>query len=201
MIAIIDYGAGNIFSVKNAFDYLGYECKLTSSENEIKKADGIILPGVGAFPAAMNMLNESGLVPLIHEQTKIKPFLGICLGMQLIFEKGYEFEECDGLGLISGAVKKIKRTDMPIPHMGWNALTIQNECPLFKGLPENPYVYFVHSYAAECNDDNVAAYCDYGGKVIAMVQDNKYVFGAQFHPEKSGEVGLQILRNFAELTK
>ena len=199
MIAIIDYGAGNIFSVKNAFDYLGYECKLTNSEREIKKADRIILPGVGAFPAAMNMLNNSGLVPLIHEQTKIKPFLGICLGMQLIFEKGYEFEECDGLGLIPGAVKKIERTDMPIPHMGWNELKIQNECPLFKGLPENPYVYFVHSYAAECNDNNVAAYCDYGGKVTAMVQDNKYVFGAQFHPEKSGEVGLQILRNFAEL--
>lgn len=199
MIAIIDYGAGNIFSVKNAFDYLGYECKLTNSEDEIKKADRIILPGVGAFPAAMNMLNNSGLVPLIHEQTKIKPFLGICLGMQLIFEKGYEFEECDGLGLIPGAVKKIERTDMPIPHMGWNELKIQNECPLFKGLPENPYVYFVHSFAAECNDDNIAAYCDYGGKVTAMVQDNKYVFGAQFHPEKSGEVGLQILRNFAEL--
>ncbi len=199
MIAIIDYGAGNIFSVKNAFDYLGYECKLTNSVEEIKKADRIILPGVGAFPAAMNMLNNSGLVPLIHEQTKIKPFLGICLGMQLIFEKGYEFEECDGLGLISGAVKKIERTDMPIPHMGWNELKIQNDCPLFKGLPKNPYVYFVHSYAAECKDDNVAAYCDYGGKVTAMVQDNKYVFGAQFHPEKSGEVGLQILRNFAEL--
>ena len=127
MIAIIDYGAGNIFSVKNAFDYLGYECKLTNSEEEIKKADRIILPGVGAFPAAMNMLNNSGLVPLIHEQTKIKPFLGICLGMQLIFEKGYEFEECDGLGLIPGAVKKIERTDMPIPHMGWNELKIQNE--------------------------------------------------------------------------
>lgn len=199
MIAIIDYGAGNIFSVKNAFDYLGYECKLTNSVEEIKKADRIILPGVGAFPAAMNMLNNSGLVPLIHEQTKIKPFLGICLGMQLIFEKGYEFEECDGLGLISGAVKKIERTNMPIPHMGWNELKIQNDCPLFKGLPKNPYVYFVHSYAAECNDNNVAAYCDYGGKVTAMVQDNKYVFGAQFHPEKSGEVGLQILRNFAEL--
>lgn len=199
MIAIIDYGAGNIFSVKNAFDYLGYECKLTNSVEEIKKADRIILPGVGAFPAAMNMLNNSGLVPLIHEQTKIKPFLGICLGMQLIFEKGYEFEECDGLGLISGAVKKIERTNMPIPHMGWNELKIQNDCPLFKGLPKNPYVYFVHSYAAECKDDNVAAYCDYGGKVTAMVQDNKYVFGAQFHPEKSGEVGLQILRNFAEL--
>ncbi len=201
MIAIIDYGAGNIFSVKNAFDYLGYDCELTNSEDKIKKADGIILPGVGAFPAAMKMLNDTGLVPLIHEQTKIKPFLGICLGMQLIFEKGYEFEECDGLGLIPGSVRKIERTDMPIPHMGWNELKMQNNCPLFKNLPENPYVYFVHSYAAECNDNNVAAYCDYGGKITAMVQDNNYVFGAQFHPEKSGEVGLQILRNFAELTK
>ena len=201
MIAIIDYGAGNIFSVKNAFDYLGYECKLTKSEDEIKKADRIILPGVGAFPAAMNMLNESGLVPLIREQTKIKPFLGICLGMQLIFDKGYEFEETDGLGLIHGTVEKMERTDLVIPHMGWNELIIRNDCPLFKGLPENPYVYFVHSYAAKCDDKNVAAYCDYGGKVTAMVHDGKYVFGAQFHPEKSGEVGLQILRNFAELTK
>lgn len=199
MIAIIDYGAGNIFSVKNAFDYLGYECKLTKSEDEIKKADRIILPGVGAFPAAMNMLNESGLVPLIREQTKIKPFLGICLGMQLIFDKGYEFEETDGLGLIHGTVEKMERTDLVIPHMGWNELIIQNDCPLFKGLPQNPYVYFVHSYAAKCDDKNVAAYCDYGGKVTAMVHDGKYVFGAQFHPEKSGEVGLQILRNFAEL--
>ena len=201
MIAIIDYGAGNIFSVKNAFDYLGYECKLTKSEDEIKKADRIILPGVGAFPAAMNMLNESGLVPLIREQTKIKPFLGICLGMQLIFDKGYEFEETDGLGLIHGTVEKMERTDLVIPHMGWNELIIQNDCPLFKGLPQNPYVYFVHSYAAKCDDKNVAAYCDYGGKVTAMVHDGKYAFGAQFHPEKSGEVGLQILRNFAELTK
>ena len=201
MIAIIDYGAGNIFSVKNAFDYLGYECKLTKSEDEIKKADRIILPGVGAFPAAMNMLNESGLVPLIREQTQIKPFLGICLGMQLIFDKGYEFEETDGLGLIHGTVEKMERTDLVIPHMGWNELIIQNDCPLFKGLPQNPYVYFVHSYAAKCDDKNVAAYCDYGGKVTAMVHDGKYVFGAQFHPEKSGEVGLQILRNFAELTK
>ena len=201
MIAIIDYGAGNIFSVKNAFDYLGYECKLTKSEDEIKKADRIILPGVGAFPAAMSMLNESGLVPLIREQTKIKPFLGICLGMQLIFDKGYEFEETDGLGLIHGTVEKMERTDLVIPHMGWNELIIQNDCPLFKGLPQNPYVYFVHSYAAKCDDKNVAAYCDYGGKVTAMVHDGKYVFGAQFHPEKSGEVGLQILRNFAELTK
>lgn len=201
MIAIIDYGAGNIFSVKNAFDYLGYECKLTKSEDEIKKADRIILPGVGAFPAAMSMLNESRLVPLIREQTKIKPFLGICLGMQLIFDKGYEFEETDGLGLIHGTVEKMERTDLVIPHMGWNELIIQNDCPLFKGLPQNPYVYFVHSYAAKCDDKNVAAYCDYGGKVTAMVHDGKYVFGAQFHPEKSGEVGLQILRNFAELTK
>ncbi len=201
MIAIIDYGAGNIFSVKNAFDYLGYECKLTKSEDEIRKADAIILPGVGAFPAAMNMLNESGFVQLIREQSEIKPFLGICLGMQLIFEKGYEFEECDGLGLISGSVKKIERKDLSVPHMGWNELVIQNDCPLFNGLPENPYVYFVHSYAAECDDKNIAAYCDYGGKVTSLVYDGKYVFGAQFHPEKSGEVGLKILRNFAELTK
>ncbi|MBP1560837.1 MAG: imidazole glycerol phosphate synthase subunit HisH [Oscillospiraceae bacterium] len=201
MIAIIDYGAGNIFSVKNALDYLGYESVLTKSADEIKRADAIILPGVGAFPWAMKMLNESGFVPLIREQTKIKPFLGICLGMQLIFDKGYEFEETEGLGLIGGTVEKLEREDMIIPHMGWNELVIQNDCPLLKGLPENPYVYFVHSFAAKCDDKNISAYCDYGGKVTALVHDGKNVFGAQFHPEKSGEVGLQILRNFAELSK
>ncbi len=201
MIAIVDYGAGNIFSVKNALDYLGICSVLTSNAQEIINADAVILPGVGAFPWAMKKLEESGLVAVVKEQAQVKPFLGICLGMQLIFEKGYEFEETEGLGLIKGCVKKIERENMIIPHMGWNCLEINNECPLLQNLPENPYVYFVHSYAAECDDSDVAAYCDYGGKVTSMVYDGRYVYGAQFHPEKSGETGLRILKNFAALVK
>lgn len=199
MVAIIDYGAGNIFSVKNALDYLGVECKLTSDEKEIRSADEIILPGVGAFPWAMKMLWDSGLVNVIREESKKKPFLGICLGMQLIFEKGYEFEETEGLGLIGGSVKKIEREKLNIPHMGWNELVIAKDCPLLNGLPEKPYVYFVHSYAAECDDESISAYCDYGGKITALVHDGAYVYGAQFHPEKSGAVGLKMLENFASL--
>lgn len=201
MIAIVDYGAGNIFSVKNALDYLGIPSMLTAKAEDISNADEIILPGVGAFPWAMKKLSESGLVDVIKNQAREKPFLGICLGMQLIFDKGYEFEETEGLGLIKGSVKKIERENMIIPHMGWNCLEINNECPILNGLPENPYVYFVHSYVAECSDSDVAAYCDYGGKITSLVYDGKFVYGAQFHPEKSGETGLQILRNFAGLVK
>ena len=201
MIAVIDYGAGNIFSVKNALDHLGLESELTNSAEKIKSADGIILPGVGAFPEAMKMLQKSGLIDTIKEEAKKKPFLGICLGMQLLFEKGYEFEECDGLGLIGGSVVKMEEPDLIIPHMGWNKLEMLNSCPLLNGLPEESYVYFVHSYKAQCDDSNIAAYSEYGGRVPALVTDGKTVFGAQFHPEKSGDVGLQILRNFGGLMK
>lgn len=199
MIAIVDYGAGNIFSVKNALDYIGVENKLTADAKDLVNADRIILPGVGAFPWAMKMLNSSGLVDVIREQAKVKPFLGICLGMQLIFDKGYEFEETDGLGLIKGTVKKIERDDLSIPHMGWNSLIVNNECPLLDGHSQDEYVYFVHSYAAVCDDKDVAAYCDYGGKITALVYDGKYVYGSQFHPEKSGAAGLKMLKNFSEL--
>lgn len=199
MIAIIDYGAGNIFSVKNALDYLGLESRLVSDSDSIKNADAVILPGVGAFPAAMKMLENSGLIATIKEQAKIKPFLGICLGMQLIFEKGYEFEECDGLGLIKGSVRKMESENLIIPHMGWNKLEVLNDCKLLDGLGDNEYVYFVHSYKAECDDEDISAYCEYGGRVPALVHDGKYVYGAQFHPEKSGETGLKILKNFGGL--
>lgn len=199
MIAIIDYGAGNIFSVKNALDYLGIENMLTSAPKAIENADEIILPGVGAFPWAMKKLNESGLVPLIKEQAKIKPFLGICLGMQLIFDKSYEFGETEGLGLISGNVKKLERENLSVPHMGWNSLIYNQECPILKDIDEGEYVYFVHSFAAECGNNSVAAYCDYGGKVTALVHDGNYVYGTQFHPEKSGKTGLKMLKNFSGL--
>ncbi|MCI7768487.1 MAG: imidazole glycerol phosphate synthase subunit HisH [Oscillospiraceae bacterium] len=200
MIAIVDYGAGNIFSVKNAMDYLGLPAELTAKPEDIRNADGIILPGVGAFPWAMNMLTQSGLVDVIKEEAVIKPFLGICLGMQLIFSKGYEFEETSGLGLIDGEVKLMTPENLSIPHIGWNKLDINRECPLLNGLGDDEYVYFVHSYAAKCSDEDVAAYCEYGNKVTALVNRGT-VYGAQFHPEKSGKTGLKILRNFAELIK
>lgn len=199
MIAIVDYGAGNIFSVKNALDYLGLDCKLTSDKDEIKAADAVILPGVGAFPAAMAMLEKSGLIDTIKEEAAKKPLLGICLGMQMLFEKGYEFEECDGLGLIKGSVRYMDEPDLIIPHMGWNKLEKLNDCPLLENIGDDEYVYFVHSYKAECADENIAAYSEYGGRVPALVFDGKFVYGAQFHPEKSGDTGLKILNNFGKL--
>ena len=199
MIAIVDYGAGNIFSVKNALDYLGLENELTDSVQSISAADKIILPGVGAFPSAMKMLAQKGLVSVLQEEAAKKPLLGICLGMQMLLEKSFEFEECNGLGLIPGTVDRIDAPGLIIPHMGWNKLEMGIDCPLLNGLVDDAYVYFVHSYAARCEEYHLAAWVEYGGKVPAMVYDGKNVFGAQFHPEKSGEVGLQILRNFGNL--
>ena len=201
MIAIVDYGAGNIFSVKNAFDHLGIESKLTDKKEDLIAADEIILPGVGAFPWAINMLEKSGLVDTIKEQAQGKPFLGICLGMQLLFEKSFEFEECEGLGLIKGYVDKMTEPGLVIPHMGWNKLEYNHSCCLFDGLGEEEFVYFVHSYKAFCNDDDLYAYSEYGSEVPAVVGDGKFVFGCQFHPEKSGETGLKILKNFADMAK
>lgn len=196
MTAIIDYGAGNLFSVKNALDYLGIENKVTKKAEDLRAADRLILPGVGAFPDAMRMLGESGLVEVIKEEVQKKPLLGICLGMQMLFEKGYEFEETDGLGLIKGSVKLMTPENLPIPHIGWNELELNKPCKLLEKGGE--YVYFVHSYAADCPSENVAAYCDYGMKIPALVF-NGNVYGAQFHPEKSGEAGLEMLRKFAKL--
>ncbi len=196
MTAIIDYGAGNLFSVKNALDYLGIENKVTKKAEDLRAADRLILPGVGAFPDAMRMLGESGLVEVIKEEVQKKPLLGICLGMQMLFEKGYEFEETDGLGLIKGSVKLMTPENLPIPHIGWNELELNKPCKLLEKGGE--YVYFVHSYAADCPSENVAAYCDYGMKVPALVF-NGNVYGAQFHPEKSGEAGLEMLKKFAKL--
>ena len=199
MTAVIDYGAGNIFSLKNALDYLGIENKLVNDEESIRNADRIILPGVGAFPAAMKMLDKSGLTDIIKEEAGKKPFLGICLGMQLMFEKGYEFETSDGLGLIEGCVGKIEEPNLIIPHMGWNKLEILNNCRLLDNIGDNAYVYFVHSYKAFCDDKYISAYSEYGGRIPALVYDGKFAYGCQFHPEKSGETGLQILRNFISL--
>ncbi|GHU54216.1 imidazole glycerol phosphate synthase subunit HisH [Clostridia bacterium] len=196
MVAIIDYGAGNIFSVKNALDYLGAENKLTDKSEDIINADKIILPGVGAFPHAMQMLNKNGLADVIKTQAKKKPFMGICLGMQIIFEKGYEFCECDGLGLIPGKVEKIKDMGLVIPHMGWNKLEKINGSNIVK--EDNIYTYFVHSYKAVCDEKYIAYYCEYSEKIPALVQKDN-IYGCQFHPEKSGEQGLKILENFINL--
>lgn len=198
MIVIIDYGAGNLFSVQNALNFLGYENIISNKKADIEQADRLILPGVGAFADAMSMLTKTGLVETIKQQAKIKPLLGICLGMQMLFEKGYEFGETDGLGLIKGSVKLMKPKNLLIPHIGWNKLEKNAECGLSKAIGEDDYVYFVHSYGAVCDSQNVAAYCDYGNKVPALVF-NGNVYGAQFHPEKSGEVGLGILKAFAGL--
>lgn len=198
MVAIIDYGAGNLFSVKNALDYLEIDNKITNNADDLRNADRLILPGVGAFPDAMRMLKETGLVSVIKEEAEKKPLLGICLGMQMLFEKGYEFGETEGLGFIKGKVELMTPPDLLIPQIGWNRLIMNEKCPLLHGLGDDPYVYFVHSYAAVCDSKNVAAYTDYGGNVTACVFE-KNVYGCQFHPEKSGETGLKILRNFAKL--
>ncbi len=201
MIAIVDYGAGNIFSVKNALDYLELDSILTADKKEIENADAIILPGVGAFPAAMNKLAESGLTEVVRTEAKKKPFLGICLGMQMLFDKSYEFEKCDGLGLIPGSVEKMEKPGFIIPHMGWNKLEYGTDCPILHNIGDDSYVYFVHSYAAVTDEKYLAAWVEYDGRVPAMVYDGNTVYGAQFHPEKSGDTGLKILRNFGGLIK
>lgn len=197
MIAIIDYGAGNLFSVKNALDFLGFESIITNKKEDIIKADKLILPGVGAFPMAMQMLEKSELIDCIKEQILVKPLLGICLGMQILFENGSEVAQTKGLGFIKGSVDLIE-TSYKIPHMGYNELIFNNNSLLLNELEENDCVYFVHSYMANTDNENVIAYCDYGVKVPAIVQKGN-VYGCQFHPEKSGDIGLQIIKNFCNL--
>lgn len=199
MIAVIDYGAGNLFSVCNALRYLEIPHCVTKDAAEIDRADAMILPGVGAFPAAMQSLAETGLIGTIKENAKKKPMLGICLGMQMLFDRSDENGDCEGLGLIAGEVHRIPSQQVIIPHMGWNALVITQDCPLFKGIAQPLYTYFVHSYQAFCDERSIVAYADYDGKIPALVTDGGYVFGAQFHPEKSGEKGLKMLRNFQEM--
>ena len=201
-IAIIDYGAGNLFSVKNALSYLGCgDAPFASSREELEEADKLILPGVGAFPDAMQMLAAKNLVEPIKEQAGKKPLLGICLGMQVLFEKGYEFEECGGLGLIEGYVDKLVAPGLKIPHMGWNEVEVVNPSPLTEGLAPGARFYFVHSYKAVTPDKNISLKAEYGQTVPALVRGGAkgQIYGAQFHPEKSGAVGLGVLRRFLEL--
>lgn len=199
MITIIDYGAGNLFSVQNALNFLGVENNISSKVEDIISADKLILPGVGAFPDAMKMLDEAGLTEVIKEQAKKKALMGICLGMQMLFDKSYEFGETEGLGLIPGTVELMHPAkDLVIPHIGWNSLEKNEPCKLLESVNDGDYVYFVHSYAAVTDSKNVAAYCDYGMKVPALVMGGN-VYGCQFHPEKSGKTGLGILKTFASL--
>ncbi len=198
MIAIIDYGRGNLFSLKNALDFIGAESVITADKDVIASADKMILPGVGAFPDAMNRLNELNLTEFIKEQAKLKPLLGICLGMQLLFEEGQEFGYCKGLSLVNGKVIPIDGKGMKIPHMGWNELVIDKSCPLLEGVNEGESVYFVHSFRADTDDENLIAHSQYSEKIPALVGTGN-VFGAQFHPEKSGKTGLKILSNFVNL--
>lgn len=197
--AIVDYGVGNLKSVTNAMDYLGLKTCITSDPRELELADAVILPGVGAFPDAADKLRAAGLDRVLVTQAERKPILGICLGMQLLFTLGEEVRECEGLDLVSGCVRRI-RTDLKLPHIGWNSLTYPNPSPLFRGVEEGSYVYFVHSFCGVAEDPaTVIAQTDYGTPVVAAVQRGN-VYGCQFHPEKSGEVGLQILRNFGGLS-
>ncbi len=198
MIAIIDYGAGNLFSVKNALDHLGFENKVTRDIGEIRDADKLILPGVGAFPDAMRLLSELTLDEVICEEAKKKPLLGICLGMQMLFEKSFEFQETKGLGLIPGEVVAIEAPGLKIPNIGWSELFLENECALSAGINEGDMVYYVHSYKAVTDKQYISLYSEYGGIVPGLVfRDN--VFGTQFHPEKSGKIGLRMLKNFGEI--
>ena len=202
MLAIIDYGVGNLFSLQCSLKKIGVDAVVTKDIEEIKNADRIILPGVGAFGDASKKLYESGLVDVITEEAKSgKPFLGICLGMQLLFEKGYEYGEHDGLGFIKGNVVSLEGkipTQLNIPHMGWNGLDFKKESPLFKYINDCDFVYFVHSYyATDCDEDTLAT-SEYGIPVTACVGKGN-IFGCQFHPEKSGEKGLNILKAFCEI--
>ena len=202
MIAIVDYGVGNLFSLQCSLDAIGADTVVTADPAVLRKADKILLPGVGAFEDAARKLRASGLDQVIVEQARAgKPLLGICLGMQMLFEKSYEYGEHKGLGLIPGAVVPMAGVipaELKIPHIGWNALHFQQENPLFRYIQDGDCVYFVHSYyAAQC-DPFVIATAEYGAELTAAVaKDN--VYGCQFHPEKSGSVGLAILRAFAEL--
>ncbi len=200
MIAVIDYGAGNLKSVTKALDHLGYANTIVSRPEELELADGMILPGVGAFPMCMAALRKSGMDQAILRQAGKKPLLGICLGMQMLLDSSTEMGGDRGLGLIPGTVEKIE-TDLKLPHIGWNSLNIVNPNPLTAGLSDGDYVYFVHSFCAKVKEPaDLAMTTDYGATVTAMIARGN-VFGCQFHPEKSGPVGMTILRNFGELTK
>ena len=202
MLAIVDYGVGNLFSLISSFKYIGADVLVTSDPDEIKKCDKIILPGVGAFEDARRKLSDTGLDKIIIEEAKGgKPVMGICLGMQMLFEKSYEYGVHEGLGLLKGEIVPMEGVipaELKIPHIGYNPLIFKKDSPLFKHIKEGDCVYFVHSYYATGCEDSVIATAEYGRELTAAVQLGN-VMGCQFHPEKSGDVGLNILRAFCEM--
>ncbi len=201
MIAIIDYNAGNLQSVYKAFKHIGCDCVITRDRDTIMSADGAVLPGVGSFGDTVDTLNKYGIKQVALDfMNSGKPFLGICLGLQLLFPHSEESPEAEGLGVFGGEIRKIPNGEgLKIPHMGWNSLSVNPESRLLKGIEENPYVYFVHSYYLDAADKSiVAATTEYGVTIDAAVEKGN-IFATQFHPEKSGETGLAILKNFAEI--
>ena len=203
MIAIVDYGVGNLFSLRSSFAMIGAEAVVTADDKVLRNADKIILPGVGAFGDAAEKLRATGLDKIVCEEAKRgKPIMGICLGMQLLLEKSYEYGEHRGLGLIKGEIRPIADVipaDLKIPHIGWNALHFgERKHPLFRHIKEGDFVYFVHSYYGANCEESVIATSEYGAHLTAAVA-SRNVYGCQFHPEKSGEVGLKILKAFCEL--
>ena len=202
MIAIVDYGVGNLFSLKSSFDALKIPARISADEDFIRSADKIVLPGVGAFRDAIGKLKDSGLSGIVVSEAKAgKPLLGICLGMQLLLDKSYEFGEYEGLGLVPGEVRPLSGYvpgELKIPQMGWNALQLYGNSPIFRDTKAGEHMYFVHSYWCDSPEEYVIASCEYGAAVTAAVQ-NGNVFGCQFHPEKSGPAGLKILKAFDEM--
>ena len=200
MIAIINYGVGNLQSIVNALDYIGVHSLVTSDRDDIFAADQLILPGVGSFSTAMLKIRHASLVPVLEKAVfdEKKPLLGICLGMQLLTERGLEGGDSRGLGWIEGVTERLGSSQLKIPHVGWNRTKLQNDCPLFRGLGSTADFYYVHSYVVKCDQSEVVGKCNYGYEFPAAVRRGR-VFGTQFHPEKSQEPGLLILRNFAEL--
>lgn len=203
MIAVVDYGVGNLFSLASSLRALGLDAAVTREAGALRAADRIILPGVGAFGDAMEKLEETGLVPVLREQAAQKPLLGICLGMQLLFDRGFEYGEHRGLGLIPGDVASL-RADLPdkalkVPHMGWNSLRLLRDDPLFADFRDGEYVYYVHSFYAKNCGESTLAVSDYGGLAVTGAVRRGLVWGTQFHPEKSGEAGLRLLAAFGGL--
>ena len=203
MIAIVDYGVGNLFSLSSSLKALGLETEVTRDAEKLRSADRIILPGVGAFGDAKAKLDDTGLVPVLLEEAERKPFLGICLGMQLLFDRGFEYGEHAGLGLVPGQVMDLhgdlEDKTLKVPHMGWNSLQIVKDDPLFKYFKDGEYVYYVHSfYARDCAASTLGT-SRYGNVAVTGAVRNGNVWGTQFHPEKSGDAGLRLLKAFAEL--
>ena len=202
MITVVDYGVGNLFSLVSSLRFIGVRAEVSADERVLRKADGIILPGVGAFADAREKLRTSGLEPVVREEVaKGKPFLGICLGMQMLFERSCEYGVHEGLGFIPGEVVPLRLPEgMKVPHMGWNSLQILRECPLLAHVSNGEYVYYVHSYYATGCGAYTAAVSEYGVPVTGVVARGN-VYGTQFHPEKSGDTGLMILRAFKEISE